>query len=90
MGILLVGTAVSDMGAQYNQGRSGGFSPGLLEGLRDGVDVIAVIDPYDLPFVGSETGGDIFGKRKLGSALDRYLIIVIDTDQFAQTQMAGQ
>ena len=73
-----------------NQRRFGSFSLGLLEGLLDGIEIVAVIDPYDVPLVGSETGRNIFSKRKPRSALDRYLVIVIDADQFSQTQMAGQ
>ena len=39
----------------FAEGCRGSLTKGLFErfDLRDGVDVIAVIDPYDLPFVSS-------------------------------------
>ena len=89
-GILLVGTAVSDVGAHYNQRRLCRFSFGFLEGLLDGRRIIAVFYVQNVPVIGPEAGGNIFGKCDSRTALDGYLVIIVDANQFAQAKMTGQ
>ena len=66
------------------------FGLGRLERLLDGVQIVAVFDPQDLPVVGAEPAGHVLGEGKLGAAVDRHPVVVVEADEPAEAEVAGQ
>ena len=88
-GVLLVGTAEADVGANLNQGGPASLFPGSLERGGDRVDVVALFDPLDVPAESGETGHTVFGKGQLRAAFDRDVVVGIEDDELAQPQVTG-
>ena len=88
-GVLLVGTAEADVGANLNQGGPARLFPGSLERVGDHVDVVALLDPLDVPAERGETGHAVFGKGQLRAAFDRDVVVGIEDDELAQPQVTG-
>ena len=66
------------------------FGAGLLDGPGDGVQVLPVQRPGHLPAVGRETARHILQKGDVGIALDGDAVVVVEDDELAQLQRAGQ
>ena len=55
------------------------------------VDVLGdLADTFDMPSVGLEALARIVGQRELGAAVDGDVVVVVDDDELAQTEMARQ
>ena len=57
--------------------------------VGDRVDVVALFDPLDVPAERGEPSQAVFGKGEFGTAFDRDVIVGIEDDELAQSQMAG-
>jgi hypothetical protein len=88
-GVLLVGTAEADVGANLNQGGPARLFPGSLQRGGDRVDVVALFDPLDVPAESGETGQTVFGEGQLRAAFDRDVVVGIEDDELAQPQVTG-
>ena len=88
-GVLLVGTAEADVCANLNQRGPARLFPGSLDRVGDLVDVVAILDPLDMPAESGETGHPVFGKGQLRAAFDRDVVVGIEDDELAQPQVAG-
>jgi hypothetical protein len=78
------------VGAADDQGRFPGLRLGVGIRLPDGLQIVSVPDPQDLPAVGLEPLRHVFGKRQAGAAIDGHVVVVVKADQTAQAEMAGQ
>lgn len=66
---------------------------GLLErpdGALDPADIIGVAHPHYIPPVGQKPGGDVFGKRDVGVAFDRDVVVVVDPAEIVEPEVRGQ
>ena len=91
VGTGLGGGTETDDGLELNDGGTGGLGIGGLDGLFNGVDVGAVtVDLDDVPVVGLEASGHVFGKGDGGTAVDGNTIVVIEQDEVVQSQVTGQ
>ena len=86
-GVLLVGAAIANVGANLNQGWPARLFPGSLQRGGDGVDVVALFDLLDVPAECGETGHAVFGKGQLRITFDRDVVIGIEDDEFSQPQV---
>ncbi len=89
-GAVLLGAAVADVGPDDDKGGSFGLCPGLLDGLLDGAQVVAVGHLLDVPAVGLETLPHVLGEGDIRLPLDGDVVVVIKVDELAQAQGPGQ
>ncbi len=89
-GALLVGRAPADHGLAADQGGTAGFLARGFDGGLDLVGVVAVHVTHHLPAIGFEAGRRVVGEPALGFAVDRNAVVVIEDDQLAQPERAGQ
>ncbi len=89
-GALLVGAAVSDMGAQDDDGGHLRFGLGRFQGRENGGHIVAVHHREHMPAHGLEPKPHILGKADVGASLDGDLVVVVNADQLSQPQVAGQ
>ncbi len=87
-GVLLVRAAVADVGAGDDQ-RGTGIGLGSADGSGDALQVVPVYVLH-VPAVGLEAPASILGEGQVGAALDGDAVVVVQVDQLAQAQMAGQ
>ena len=87
--ILLVGAAVADVGVADDER---GALRLRLRGADGRLDSLQIVPVHFLhvPAVGAETGRDVLGEGNVGRALDGDVVVVVEVDEFAQTQVAGQ
>ena len=67
-----------------------GLVDAVLEGALEGVEVVAVVDVLDVPLLGLEALADVFAEDHAHRAGQGDLVGVVQVDQLAQPQMAGQ
>ncbi len=89
LGVLLVRAAEADMGADGDDGRPV-VGLGGIDGGRDRGDVVAVLDPLGVPAVGLEAGEHVLAERPRRRAVERDAVVVVEDDELAQLQVAGQ
>ena len=85
--VLLVRTAVADVGADLDQGRTAGLRERRVERRGQGLDVIAVVDRQGVPAVGLVAGDHVFREAQVGRAVDRDPVRVVEHVQLAETQV---
>ena len=61
-----------------------------LDGRLDGGDVVAVGDPLGVPAVRVEALGDVLGEGHLRRPVELDAVVVVEDDELAQAQVAGQ
>ena len=71
-----------------DEGRLVGHGARFVERLAHLVGVHAV-DGDGVPARGFEAGGDIFGEREIGGAGQGDVVLVVEIDQLAETEMPG-
>src|SRR5690606_35793719 len=86
----LVRRTEADGGLAADQGRLGGVLAGGLDGLDDLVAVMAVDVADYLPAVGLEALRGVVGEPAFHLAVDGDAVVVVEGDQLAQAQGAGQ
>ncbi len=87
----LVGRAEADGGANHDERRSRRLGLGCDQGAVDGFDVgVAMFDAQDLPTIRFEALAHVFGERQRGGAVERHLVVVVEPDQLAQSEMARE
>jgi hypothetical protein len=89
-GVLLVRRGPGDDRLQLDERRAAGLGLGRGERGVDGREVLAVVDPLDVPAVGLVALADVLGEGDVGVVLDRDPVVVVDQDQVAQPLGAGQ
>lgn len=83
--------AEADRGVDLDERRLVGHGLGRLDGLLDGgVVVVAVLDDLHVPAVGLVALLHVLGERDVGAAVDGDLVIVVQHDELAEAQVAGQ
>ena len=90
LGALFIWATFADHGFTTHQ--RGSFCLGLCgqQCRLDGCRVVAVDGRYHMPAIGLETLWRIVGEPPLNLAVDGYPVVVIDRNQFAQPERAGQ
>ena len=56
----------------------------------DSCQVVAVCDRLDVPAIRLEAARTILGEGEIGSSRQRHMVVVIEVDQLAELQMAGE
>ena len=83
-----------DDGVHADERRAGALRAGRGHGRVEGdrVDVAVLADAHldDVPAVGAVARGDVLGERQVGVTVDRDAIVVVDEDEVAQAQRAGE
>ncbi len=82
--------AEAEVGSHQDQRRSRGLAARSGQRRVDRVDVVAVGDPDRLPAIGLEAPGAIFRERDVGAGGERHRVVVVEADQLAETEMAGE
>src|SRR5438067_2130310 len=90
VGIRLGGRAVSEHGAHRDDARPVLHRPGGGNGAIDGFDVVAVLDAQGVPAIGGVAPEPILGEGDLGVAGERNVVVVIQKDEVAEAEMAGE
>ena len=87
---LLVRRTETDDGLAADQGRLLGILACGLNGGLDLVGIVAVDIADHLPTVGLEALGRVVGKPAFDFTVDGDAVVVVERNQLAQTQSAGQ
>ncbi len=82
--VLLARRAVGDVGTNFNQRGTISLRLSVTDSVINRIQVIAS-DFLNMPVIGFKAFFDIFSKSQAGVALDRYVIIIIQVNQFSQT-----
>ncbi len=85
-----LGAAVADDGADADERGLGRLSLGCKDCVLDRLEIVAVGDVLDVPVIGLEAPGHIFGKAELGGAVERDEVVVVEDDELAEAEGAGQ
>ena len=88
--VLLVGGAGGDVGAADDQRRSVIDRHRRARGVLDALDGEVLAEVLDVPAVGLVTRADVLAEGELGVALDRDVVVVVEGDQPAEPEMAGE
>ena len=88
--ILFVGAAKGNMGTHNNQGRPPGFSFGSFEGIENCIDIISVIDFQNMPVIGFETKGNVFGKGYICITFNGDFVVIVNAYQSGKAQVPGK
>jgi hypothetical protein len=87
---VLLGRAVADVRAHGDHRRARGLGHAGRERAVDGLDVVAVLDADRLPAVGLEALQAIFREGQARAAGERDFVVVVEADELAQAQVAGE
>jgi hypothetical protein len=90
VGVLLVRRAVPDERLLDDQGRLVGARLGPGERLLHPVEVVAVVDPEDVPPVGLEPGRDVLAERQVGVPVDGDGVVVVDEREVVELEVPGE
>ena len=82
--------AEADRGLHDDQRGAAVIRAGALDGRRDLLDVVAVLDVLALPAVGLEASVDLLGEGEVGAALDADVVVVVEVDQPPEAERARQ
>ena len=85
-----LGAAVADDGANADEGRLGGFGFGFLNGGFDGGQIVAIVNPQDLPAVSFESIVGVLGEAELGRAVEGDEVVIVEEDELAEAQGPGE
>src|SRR2546422_3916656 len=88
--VLLVRAAVRDVRAHDDQRRPVRDAPGRGERRIECAEVVAVRHALHVPAVALEPLGRVVRKREIGLAIYGDAVVVVDPDQTAELQMAGE
>ena len=61
-----------------------------MQRLVDGLQIVPIGDPVHMPPVGFEALRHIFGKGKLRTAVNGNTVVVVQKNEFAQSEVSGQ
>ena len=89
LAVVLVRAAVADVRPDGDQARPV-VGARRLDGGFDRGDVVAVLDALGVPAVGIEALGDVLGPGHRGRAVELDVVVVVQDDELAQSQVAGQ
>ncbi len=88
---LLVGRAVADGGTDDHQRRSPGVGDGFAQRDVERREIgVAIVDAQHLPTVRREPTTDVLGERQRGGTVERYVVAVVEANQFPEPQVAGE
>ena len=87
--VLLVRAAEADVGLDGDE-RGPVVRLGGLDGGVDRGDVVAVVHALGVPAVGVEARDDVLGERPGGGAVELDPVVVVEGDQLAELEVAGQ
>src|SRR5918997_803667 len=90
VGVLLVRRARRDVGADDDQARAVGDVAGADHGGLEGVEVEVLVEVLDVPAVGLVARAHVLGEGEIRVALDRDVVVVVEADELAETEVAGE
>ena len=89
LAVLLVRAAEADV-RPHGDERRARIGEGRLDGARDRRDVVAVLDPLGVPFVGVEAEEDVLVPGHRGRPIELDVVVVVQEEELAEAQVAGQ
>ena len=90
-GAACIQRAETDGGGDLDTGWLVGGGLCLFDGLGNGLVVcVCIRDLEDLPAVGGQSCSNVFGEGQSGGTVDGDLVVVVEGNQVAQLQVAGQ
>jgi hypothetical protein len=90
LGARLVGRALADHGLAADERGARGVGTGALDRRGDGSRIVAVHVGHDLPAVGLEAPRRVVAEPALDVAVDRDAVVVVEGDELAQPEDAGE
>ena len=90
VGVLLVRRAGRDVGADDDQARAVGDVARAAHRRLERVEPEVLVQVLHVPAVGLVARADVLGEGELGVALDRDVVVVVEADQLAEPEVAGQ
>ncbi len=87
---VLFGGAVADVGVDDDEGGLVGALLELLDGGLDGGKVVGVGDVEDVPAVGFEAGGGVFGEGEFGFSFDGDFVGVVEPAEIVELEVCGE
>jgi hypothetical protein len=61
-----------------------------MESVLDGSQVVAVGETLRLPALGLEASRAVFGEGEVSRSGERHVVLIVEVDEFAELQMAGE
>mmetsp|Transcript_61966 Transcript_61966/g.98130 ORF Transcript_61966/g.98130 Transcript_61966/m.98130 type:complete len:523 (-) Transcript_61966:186-1754(-) len=90
MAVSLVGRAEADGGLHLDQSWLVSASLGLLDGLADGIHIgVALRHFQDLPSIALKALADILSEGEIGVSIDGDAVVIVESNQLSQTQVAS-
>src|SRR5579883_2591005 len=89
-GVLLFRAAVADVRAHQDQRRLEVLVARLFDRLGNFFSIVAALYVSRVPAIGLEALGDVLSERQVHSAGQRNMVLVVEKDQLAELQMAGE
>ena len=90
VGVLLVRRSGRDVGADDDQARPVGHVAGRRHRRLQRVEREVLVEVLDVPAVGLVARADVLGEGELRVALDRDVVVVVEADQLAEPEVAGE
>ncbi len=90
LGVLLVRRPGRDVRAADDERRLVLDGHGVARGLLDAVEREVLAEVLHVPAVGLVALADVLGERERGVALDRDVVVVVEGDQAAELEVAGE
>ena len=89
-GVLLVRRAPADVAVHDDERRPVARSEERAEAGANHVQIVRVGDVRDIPTVGGESRGHVFGKRQRRAAFDRDPVAVVDPAEIGKLEVPGK
>src|ERR1700683_4636050 len=88
-GVHLVGASIGDMSPDLDEGRAARLRLRVMNGVADGGGIVAVGQCLDMPTQCLESLAHVFGQGVIGVAFYRNMVVVVDEDEVAEREVAG-
>ena len=53
----------------------------FLDRFVDRFHIVAIVHTLDLPAIGAEASGAVFGESQIGGAINRNMVVIVEIDQ---------
>ena len=89
-GILFLGAAIANMRTDKNERGPASFRFRFFDSLRDLFGIVAIVDVAYVPIVGFKALTNVFGEAQAGGSGEGDVIVIVEKDELAEAQMAGE
>src|SRR5581483_6272181 len=89
-GVLTIGAAVADYRTDADEGRAPGFRASFLDRSGQRTEIVGVFNRQRVPSVCLEPPAHVLGECDVRMAVDSDVIVVVDVDDVAESEMARE